>query len=151
MYIIAATNVDLDVILLILGIVMVAAVGILLIMLLVKLNRTVSKVNTILNNKQKDIQKTISNLPEMTENISDAASKISDIAGSVSNITGKAEAMVSAVSPMNMFGKIPGVFKYARKAFGDAFKNFSSKHGQDSSDDDEYEDIDYEEVDLTDE
>ena len=115
--IIAASTVDLDIILLILGILLLLIAGTLLILLLIKLNKTVSDINSILKNKKADIEKTIGNLPDLTDNLSKASGKIKDVASSVENVTDKVGTVVKTVSPGNVFSKVMVMFESAKKAF----------------------------------
>ena len=128
MYYLAANNtINLDALLIIISIGVILAVGILLSIVLIKLCKTLSRVNCILKKKQADIERTIGNLPDMTENISDAAAEVREIATTVNNITGKVESTVEAVSINNIFAKIPGIAIGVKKAFEFVQNTFMKK------------------------
>ena len=137
MNLIAATNVDLDVILLVVAILVLLVVGLLVIMFLLKLNKAMGQVNKILVNKRKDIERTVGNLPELTENISGAAGKIKDVATSVEKITGKVNSVVDSVpagNAGNIFLKIPVIIESAKRAYEYVSQYFSKKKATDDDD-----------------
>lgn len=90
------TVVDLNVVLAVVGILMLVVVGVLLAILLIRLNKTVSKVNQMLDRKQDDIEKTISNLPALTKNIGDVAGEATKTVENVNQITGKVTGVVTS-------------------------------------------------------
>lgn len=129
MYIIAATtfHVDLELIFLLLGILAVGVVGTLLTLVLLKLNRTMSRVDKILKNKQTAIEQTLGNLPDMTENISEASLQIKQVASSVGKITGKAEGAATAVQAGGMIAKITMIMESAKRGFDFVTKLLASR------------------------
>ena len=117
MYIFATRTVDLDVVLMMLGILVLLAVGILLVMLLIRLNKTVSVFNGILKRREKDIERLIMTLPETVENVNDMTQSVKGVADSVCNITDKVKGSVNVLSPAGMMDKISIIVQSAKKAF----------------------------------
>ena len=128
MYILTAPRtVDLDVVLIMLGILILLVVGVLLIMLLIRLNKTISVINGIVKRREKDIERLIMILPEATENISDMTHSVKNVADSVCNITDRVKGSVDALSPTNIMDKIGVIFQAAKKAFSFARQHMSAK------------------------
>lgn len=128
-------SVDLDVLLIVISICVILAVGILLVILLIRLNKTVAKINSIISDKKADIEKTIENLPGLTENISDVAQEAKAVVSSVNNVTNKVESSVKAVSLNGMIGKIPVIIESCKKAFEFVSQAMAARRKNSSEDD----------------
>ena len=127
------TTVDLNVVLIMLGILILLIVGALLIMLLMRLNKTLSVINGIVKRREKDIERLIAILPEATENISDMTHSVKNVADSVCNITDRVKGSVDALSPANIMDKIGVIFQAAKKAFSFARQHMSAKADEEES------------------
>lgn len=118
------TVVELDIVFTIVGILAVVVIAVLLAILLVRLNKTVSKVNRLLDRKQDDIEQTISNLPALTKNISDVTGEVTK---TVATVNGIADQVGGAVSSFFRRPKGPSPFTAAKKVVEVVRKKKSAK------------------------
>ena len=68
-----------------LGACLIAAIGVLLIICLIRLSRTIKKVNKLIDDNAEDVGKTLKQLPDLAENLSKAGASVDQNAEKVGN------------------------------------------------------------------
>jgi predicted PurR-regulated permease PerM len=68
-----------------LGACLIAAIGVLLIICLIRFNRTIKKVNKLIDDNAENVGKTLKQLPDLAENLSKAGASVDQNAEKVGN------------------------------------------------------------------